>query len=73
MNNVPYKIDRTAGIMHVRVGLLAKFQPDQLQQNVETVLQTIEPFGKSMKKGKFITSAHLCVPAEPSILLEVSK
>lgn len=70
LSNVPFKIDRRAGIMHIRVGTLDAFDSSKLEQNVHSVFDAIAPFGKTMKKGKFVESAHLCVPAEPSIRLE---
>lgn len=70
VNNTPFKIDRRAGIMHVRVGLLNSFNPDQVGQNIKSVFDTIVPYGKTMKKGKFIESAHLVVPSEKSIRIE---
>jgi len=59
--------------MHIRVGVLSAFDKEKLRKNVESVFEAVAPFGKSMKKGKFIESAHICVPAEPSIRLEAPK
>jgi ribosomal protein L1 len=70
VSNTPFKIDRRAGIMHVRVGLLNSFNPDQLDQNIRSVFDTVSPYGKTLKKGKFIESAHLVVPSEKSIRIE---
>lgn len=70
MSNTPFKIDRRAGIMHVRVGLLNSFSPDQVGQNIKSVFDTVAPYGKTMKKGKFIESAHLVVPSEKAIRIE---
>lgn len=67
VSNVPFKIDRKAGVMHVKVGKLASFNQEMLQRNVEKVFEVISPFGASLKRGKFIESAHLCVPAEKAL------
>lgn len=73
LNNEPFKIaskQNGSGIMHLRVGYLDSFNPESLQKNIETVFATMAPFAKTAKKGRFIETAHLCVPAEPSIALE---
>lgn len=56
--------------MHLRVGYLDTFNNESLQKNIESVFATMAPFAKTVKKGRFIETAHLCVPAEPSIPLE---
>lgn len=68
INNVPFKIDKKAGLMHLKVGLISKFSQAELEQNINAVFKNISPFGKNTKK--FVESAHLCVSSEQAVKME---
>lgn len=70
LSNIPFKVDKKGGLMHIRVGLVSKFSASELERNIVTVLQNIQPYGKTNKGGKFIETAHISISSEPSIRVD---
>ena len=59
----------SAGIIHTNIGK-ASFSADKLNQNLETVLQTLKQAKPPSVKGAFIKSIHLTTTMGPSIKIE---
>lgn len=64
---VEYRVDST-GIVHLAVGK-TDFTPEQLQQNVETVIASIKAAKPSSVKGAYVQSMYMSTTMGPSIKL----
>lgn len=64
---VEYRVDST-GIVHLAVGK-TDFTPEQLQQNVETIIASIKAAKPSSVKGAYVQSMYMSTTMGPSIKL----
>lgn len=68
---VEFKVDKAANL-HVVCGKVS-FAPEQLQQNVEAVIDTVNRAKPSSSKGSFIRNAVLASTYSPAIRLDLAK
>jgi len=66
-----YKTDKT-GIVHINFGK-SNFTKLELEENVGTLLQSIQQNRPSGVKGKYFKSIFICTTMGPSIPLDVTK
>jgi large subunit ribosomal protein L1 len=67
---IDYRVDRT-GIVHAPVGK-ASFSPEQLQENVQAVIDTLVRAKPSTAKGRYIRSLALSPTMGPGVRLDIS-
>lgn len=67
---IDYRVDRTA-IVHAPVGKVS-FSPEQLQENAQTVIDTLVRVKPATAKGRYIRSLALSSTMGPGVRLDVS-